>query len=324
MKNLKPPKYYSSILLNFQSFDRFLFRFADREEALNPDPEMLERIRDCMIYLICSRPIISIVPNSIQKLKDEIEFEIEYRINATVKKSNVIFPIGHLQEFDGEVKVSSFPHKSIHFYNKNGDLVLDLLVANMLHLSTGLPDEITNLEVLYVGKGTADCAIDRLDGHSTLEKILSDILRNEPNKEVAILIYKFKMKRQPIIVPSIGEQAEIRGKQANKRNSKIMSYDPTIDEQTKLTEAILIDYFKTDKYNTHFTKGLELHRKVFSNVQKVDFDAITVEINNENIGYLNIYSQAVSPKYFHNPILDFRKLEGRVTLFDLDNIKHST
>lgn len=312
---MKPTKYYTSTFLRFISYDRFMFRFADREEALKPSTDLLDRVRNCMIYLICSRPIISIIPESFKKHEGHFEFDIKFRIDNTEFTKSVKTPKEFMKNFGGKIEVSNFPHTSIHFYDKDNNLILDMLISNFVHLLEDVPSEVANHEVLYIGKGTADCAVDRLNGHTTLEKILADVLRNEPNKEVVILIYNFEIKKSAISNPKIGELAEIRGEEAKKHFIKIGDYKPDIDEQTKIAEALLIDYFSTSKYNTHFSKGLSLSAGIFKNIREADFDALVVELDNENIGFLNLFSKKIQPNYFHHAWLDIRKIEGRISVF---------
>ena len=313
---MKPTKYYSSSFLRFISCDRIMFRFADREEALNPPSDLVDRVRTCMIYLICSRPIISIIPESFKHHEDYRQFDIRYRINDTEHRKSVKIPKGLITDYGGKIEVSKFPHTSIHFYDKDDNLIVDMLISNFVHLLEDIPSEVSNHEVLYIGKGTADCAVDRLNGHTTLEKILSDVLRDEPNKEVVILIYNFEIKKSAISNSVIGESAEVRGEPAKKHFKKISEYKPDIDEQTKIAEALLIDYFSTSKYNTHFSGGLSLKAGIFDNIREVDFDALVVELDNENIGFLNLFSKKVTANYFHAAWLDIRKLEGRISVFD--------
>src|SRR5260221_8448961 len=269
---MKSTKYYTSTFLRFISYDRFLFRFADREDAINPPSDLIDRVRNCMIYLICSRPIITIIPESFTIHETHCQFDIGYRLNGIEYRNTVNTPKGLIEDFGGKAEISSFPHTSIHFYDKDENLIANMLISNFVHLLEGIPQEVSNHEVLYVGKGTADCAVDRLNGHSTLETILADILRDEPSKETVILIYNFELKKSAMSIPKVGELAEIRGEAAKQHFIKIAQYKPDIDEQTRIAEALLINYFSTTKYNTHFSNGLSLKAKIFDNVRDVDFD----------------------------------------------------
>lgn len=292
-------------------------RFADRYDLEHITPETMKRVRECMIYFICIRPIISILPETFKKNEDHYEFTLQYRLDGKEK----LLPVKFLKEvkldFGGEVKISSYPHTAIHSFDVDGQLTSDLLVANMVHLLKGIPDELSGLEVVYIGKGTADCALDRLDGHSTLEKILANILRKKPNKEVALLLMKFKMQKD-IVTPetAIAEKAEIRGPKAYQHFTKIMKYQADIEEQTKIVEALLIDYFKTSAYNTHYVHGLTETLAVLRNVYKLDFDAVITEADTENIGGIRLYSEEVSLAYHHKAILDIRKQEGRFSVLE--------
>lgn len=314
---MKPPKYFSSVLLRFRSYDRFLYRFADRNELDELVNELTDRVRNCMIYLICSRPTVSIVPETFKRNDDHFEFDIKFRVDGKESTCSVKTPKCLIEDFGGKIKVSDYPHNSILNYDGDDILIADTLISNMIHLLSGVPESVSNHEVLYIGKGTADCAIDRLDGHSTLERVLADVLRRDPSKEVVVLLYNFKMQKDILSSPDIGKNAEVRGNMAKRHFERIMAYHPNVNEQTGITEALLIDYFKTDKYNTHFTNGLSSDLKTLGNVYELDFDAVVVEINNENIGYLNVFSKGVEPGFYHTAVLDIRGREGRISLLDL-------
>ena len=225
-------------------------------------------------------------------------------------------PKGAVIDLGGKIEVSGYPHKEILSYDSDGNLVIQTLISNFVHLLKGLPEEISHHEVLYVGKGTSDCAVDRLNGHSTLEKILADILKEEPEKEIAIMLYNFEMKKDAFSITGIRDKAEVRGELAKEHFSKIIEFKPSIDEQACIAEALLIDYFKTRMYNSDFTKGLSRSQKTLSSICELDFDAVAVELDNENIGFLKIYSKEVKPNYYHHALLDIRKLEGRVSVFN--------
>ena len=314
---MKPAKYYSSILLRFRSYDRFLYRFADRNEMENTSKELTDRVRNCMIYMICSRPIVAILPDTFKKVEDQYIFDIKFRIGGKEVTRSVKSPKGLIKDFGGKVEVSDYPNNLILNYDADNNLISETLISNLIHLFQEIPGELKNHEVLYIGKGTSDCAIDRLNGHSTLERILADILKDEPYKEMAILLYNFKMQKDVMSIQEIGEKAEIRADLAKKHFEDILQYKPGIEEQTEIAEALLINYFKTAKYNIHFTQGLSSNMTTLKNVYTMDFDAVVVEVDNENIGYLNIFSEFVKPNYNHQALLDIRKEEGRVSIFEM-------
>lgn len=313
---MKPPKYYSSIILRFRSWDRFLLRFADKYDLAHINPESMKRIRECMVYFICIRPIVSIMPETFKKQGGHYEFTLQYRISGKEKLLPVKFPKEIKLDFGGKVKVSEYPHTAIHSYNANNELVSDFLLANMIHLLEGVPDELADLEVVYIGKGTADCALDRLDQHSTLEKILANVLKKEPNKEVALFLLKYKMQRD-VMRPEVAmaDLAEIRGAEAESHYQKLLEYAPDNEEQAKIVEALLIDHFKTSEYNTHYVNGLSKDLAVLKNVYELNFDAIIAEVDTENIGGVRLYSRIIPPKYHHDAVLDIRREEGRFSLF---------
>ena len=205
---------------------------------------------------------------------------------------------------------------TIQFYSKENILECNLIISNLIHLLQGVPDMVSNLEILYIGKGTSDCAIDRLNGHSTLETILADILQKEPYNEIAFLLYKFEMSKPAFQIRNSNQKVEITGKKAKDHFQDVFDYKPDIEEQTRLIEALLIDYFKTHKYNSQYAKGININNKLFDNVRKIDIDAVIVDIDNENIGRLKMFSKGIEPNFYHRTSLDFRKKEGRISHLD--------
>jgi len=256
------------------------------------------------------------VPGSIEKVKGYFQFDLKFHISGKEMICKVTAPKEIVIDLGGRIEVSDYPHKEILSYDSEGNLVVQTLISNLVHLLKGLPEEISNHEVLYVGKGTSDCAVDRLDGHSTLERILADIIKTEPAKEIAIMLYNFEMKKDAVSITGIREKAEVRGELAKEHFSKIMEFKPSIDEQSCIAEALLIDYFKTTMYNSNFTYGLSHSQKTLRSIYDLDFDAVVVELDNENIGFLKIYSTKVKPNNYHHALLDIRKLEGRVSVFE--------
>ncbi|MGI9054834.1 MAG: hypothetical protein ACR2F2_03420 [Pyrinomonadaceae bacterium] len=276
---MKPLKYNPEIILSFTSVDRFIFRVSDIEELENIPDELKYRLAVCHIYLICKRPRLTLIPKSIKVTDDRIFFIVEYRLFGVVHIKEVSLSKKHF--FDEEVRfeVSTYPHREILTYDDSENHISTTLIANYVHLFDGIPDEVKNLEVLYVGKGLKDSAKDRLEKHSTLQKILADINSNEPDYEVFALVYSFERPKKNLMAFTDTKPENAREK-FEEFIRKAKSYNPTVNEQIAIIEATLISYFVTTKYNSHYVDFPNKEVKILDEIYEVDFAAVTVLIDN--------------------------------------------
>jgi hypothetical protein len=312
---MKTLKYNPEIALSFTAIDRFVFRVSDIEELENISDELKARLGACHIYLICKRPRLTLNPQSIRVTNDQVYFTVEYKLLGTAHSAEVSIPKGHFFSEEVRFEVSDYPHREILTYDSSGTHIATTLVANYAHLFAGLPDEARNLEVLYVGKGLKNSAKDRLENHSTLQKILADVNSNEPDYEVFGLVYSFEKPKKPLFHLKADVQPETSRSQAEARLKKVIDYKPSVDIQVALIEASLISYFATSKYNTHYIDFPHQDVKILDDIYEADFAAITVMIDNENIGYQKIFSKAVPPNFVHFVKIDFRNIEGKFSFY---------
>jgi hypothetical protein len=314
---VKTLKYNVEFFLEFSCIDRFIFRVSDIGELENITDELKERLGSCHIYLICKRPRIALQLTPIRLDDDFIYLELNFRILGNNQLAEVKLPRKIFSSEEVRFEVSKFPHREMNTYDSNGNQISTVLLANFVHLFEPLPDEVKDLKVLYIGKGLKKSAKDRLESHSTLQKILADINSNEPDMEVFVLVYSFpNPKKNTAIMRHSGMRTEIQGRVANERNKKVIHFKPSLDLQVALIEASLISYFKTEKYNTHYIDFPNGKYKSLKEFYEMDFAALLVSIDNENIGMQRIFSDAIKASHIHQARIDFRKLEGKFSFFE--------
>jgi hypothetical protein len=168
-----------------------------------------------------------------------------------------------------------------------------------------------DIEVVYVGKGLRHSAQDRLENHSTLQRILAEINSNEPDNEMFVLVYSFKYLKNALTFP--GSSPEFSGQAAKQRRERAMAYRPSLDEQVSLIEASVISYFHPKEYNSHYLDFPSRNHRILRGVYEADLAAIVVQLDNTNIGELRLYSQSVPPASTHYIVADFRLLEGKTS-----------
>jgi hypothetical protein len=313
---MKPLKYYTEVLFEITCIDRFIFRVSDIRELENMPDELQERLSNCHIYLICKRPRITLKTESIEVTTDYIYLTIDYRISGESNSAKIKIPRQFFKPHEVRFEVSEYPHREINTYDSEGNHIATTLLANLAHLFSPLPDEVKDLEVLYIGKGLKKSAKDRLENHATLQKILADVNSYEPDMEIFALVYSFDRAKKHGLQKN-QQKPEIQGDEVAKEHyNKIFNFKPSLDLQVALIEASLISYFRTDRYNTHYIDFPQNLYKLFSEFYEMDFAALIINIDNENIGNQRIFSQTVSPNPNHQIITDFRKMEGKFSYLE--------
>jgi len=308
-------------LLVFTAIDRFIFRISDIDELDDLIPEELAaRVSACHIYMICKRPRLSLKNTAPKVTGESVVVNLEYRLAGTLHSSEAQIPRSYFTDEEVDFRASPYPRRELLSYDKSGKHMGTMLLANYAHLFAGLPVEARDLKVLYVGKGVASKAKGRLQSHSTLQKILAQVTSNEPDDEVFILLYAFdRPKKCMIKLESPSGEPEVSGDAALNHVSRMRAYKPNLDAQVAVIEAALINYFQTDKYNTHYIHSFPSPKlAILKDVYYADFAGLVVEIDNANIAYQRIYSDKVAPHHFHAAKVDFRKMENRFSVLEFN------
>jgi hypothetical protein len=306
-KQLKHPL---ECILEFRSNDRFLFRAADLFELSNiASAELSERLRSCQIYIICRRPLISIIPGSIFQLKDSIRFVVKYRIQGIERTVETEIPRGTFYESELSFRVAKHPHRHIESLDATGNVVAETHVANRAHVLPGLPSEAVDVEALYIGKGMGG-STKRLQKHSTMQRILADANSAGGEMEIFCLTYSFEFRKN---AAALAGQDTPRN-ELDRRLRQIGALKISRADQVSLIEAAMIGYFGTSDYNSHYLKFPDGKHDVLARIAEADVCALLIQVDTTNIGNLRIYSKQAPPASTHYVLYDFRQMRGEVSV----------
>ena len=163
------PKYPTEFVLELYSVDRFLHRVSDLYELGElVDPELFERVNNCHLYLLGTRPRISVLPDSLQATDEIIQFAVEYKCAGVRHESLAEVPRSLF--LPREVSFAApYPHRELVTRDSNGNVVTQTLLANYAHLIPGAEQCAEDMEIVYVGKSLRRSANDRLANHNTLK-----------------------------------------------------------------------------------------------------------------------------------------------------------
>ncbi|WP_025538909.1 hypothetical protein [Vibrio parahaemolyticus] len=284
------------------------------------------------IYLICKRPILSFSKHSFCYEDGNVSGHINYRIEGEVSELEFSIPFPLL---DGatEVGLSKYPHREFSTFNDSGEEVR-YMPASAVAMGLGLHykrEELSNLEVLYVGQAFGDgsrSAFDRLKSHSTLQKILAQAQYEDPDSEVFVLTFEYMPYR---VLSHMDPRAQdaIKDHRDIDRFRSIMNNPLTEHQQICLAEAGLIRYFQP-KFNAIYKDNFpNANHKILESCYDLDFSALVVEINTDELGF-NLYSDAVKPNDHHMSKVDildpvqrwgfFHHSRGDGTTFQMPNV----
>lgn len=269
------------------------------------------------IYIIGSRPRISVVPDSFKFGERYITGRFRKQIQDRFEDIDVLT----LNLF-GTTELTmqaEYPFSEFSINDSSGKR-LSHGQAPVLLAQTGPHNwEHLDLEVLYVGQsygegGSRDAA-DRLVNHSTLQNIYSQALRT-PDKEVWLVLMGF----ETIVLTSFD------GRQKRTDESDLLDQQHTdrffssrgVSERQSInfTEAALIKYFGAPYNKIYKDTFPNPAHSTYSECYDLDLNSIVVELQTEELR-LRLWSKTVEPKWTHFCEFPLNSTELRKGMFDL-------
>lgn len=139
-------------------------------------------------------------------------------------------------------------------------------------------------QVLYIGQAFGKegerTAFDRLEAHSTLQKILTDLPEKYPTKHVYILLMVINANLN-MSFDGISNQFSRNEVESEKHMHDVISDLPRENQIINITEAALINFFKPE-YNVNFVENFPIPtHKGYRQYYDLDYNALTVELDLE-------------------------------------------
>ena len=282
----------------------------------------LSRVKDApfipYVYIIGSRPRISVVPDSFQFGAATIKGIFRKQIQDHYEPIEAV--TRNLLGTTDLTMQAEFPYSDFSINDSAGTPVLWGRAPLLLAQCGAKYWEHLDLEVLYVGQaygeGGSRNAADRLASHSTLQHIYSEANRRSPDKETWLVLLGF----ETIIMTSIDgrtEPTEESEERDRLHRQRFYSNQGVSESQTiNFTEAALIKYFSAP-YNKQYrdTFPNPAHAN-YSECYDLDLNSVSVELQTEELG-LRLWSQTVKPKWIHHCQFPLNSTELRKDMFEL-------
>lgn len=314
MKNL------SEYSLCFTTKDWQILHSQEINSGKTIDDETQEIINNCHIYMIHTRPLASFI-------KDTVSYD--YENNILSGKVKVSFPNDEFKEsnfsfyfplVDNAVSIKcEYPYKEITTHDQNGNIVRYIPAYAVIPeiKDDNLKDELSKLKVEYIGQAygsSARSAFDRLQSHSTFQKILADIPYKNPDLEVFVSLISFQEPRLITYmdgrgVKSFNEQRE------SKRLRNIIDKPLSKKEEVNLIEAGLIRYFQPS-YNINLKNTFpSVKQQMLLKLSNIDITGLIIEFYESDLGF-QIYSNSVNPQANHFAKYDLSTRSDRTSFFN--------
>lgn len=306
-------KYTTEFGLNVFGTFKLLLQQDDFER-----PTVVSALQDhpCHIYMICRRPRIGIVPESVFLFQDKITGK--FRIQRAGKFEEVRFSAPHQLPTTNLRCVSEYPFTEYRFVDTLGKVVNEGKTSALAAKYVPEMGPALRLEVLYVGqafgKGGSRTAIDRLKNHSTLQAIYAEAANRSPDQETWLLLWHFSESLITSIDPRSATTATPADekKHQNRVLSRLISHQQTVN----FTEAALIRYF-APAYNTMFRGSFpNPAHTTYRDCYDLDLNMINVELHTDDIN-TELWSADVKSSWFHNATFHFETSAERRSMFEI-------
>jgi hypothetical protein len=285
-----------------------------------PDLESLElnkQIKDekCHIYMICSRPRITINPKKLEIKADEISGS--FIIDKGDIKEEIPFNVPNPPELAIKGYQLNFPYTDINLLNEKGEVVSSGKSALLFPRLQTKYNACLDLEVLYIGQAFGEggdrLATDRLSSHSTLQKIYVDTITTFPNKDVWIILWKF----EPYVISMMGggfDKALIDFEGSLEHMNRVLESSITFDQQITFTEAALIRYFEPVYNKEYKTSFPSMSHSSYDQCYHLDINSVAFELDTREL-FTQLYSPSITPSFWHNKHYPLYSAEIRKDMF---------
>ena len=289
---------------------------------IDSEPDDIRALADeCHIYLIVSRPRATYVPDSISLEGSILTGRMKYNIKGVDFEVKFGIDVG-----DGvALRVPEYPYVSLRFDSTEREGDWFGIPAHIMIMAAKLEDNTLQLlEVEYVGMSYAQgrrSAKDRLVSHSTLQAVMADMSRDQPDKEVMVVLERYAPPQ--VIVAMNGRDKSLKIEDDRDIGGDLARAQDEIskDLQIALVEAGLIKYFQPKYNDIYKSRFPHPTHAILKEVYDIDFGALAVELNSEDLN-VRLYSSNRKAGYHHIAQFDLHDPAVRSSFFNIMNVEN--
>lgn len=281
-------------------------------------------IKKYNIYFILKRPKITIDPNSfdISEKNIGLEFLVHNYGNIESRKISINNIFG-----TKNIKLKSkYPYNYfvMSILNHDNFIFKSNYFLDEIQRENPKKDEVLDYEVLYIGQSVGDSddynILKRLESHSTLQKIYSESILNNPDSDIWIMLANFRQ----INMTSVNGMINSKSSDDIELKRFESFYEGKFSDKQKInfTEAALIKTFKP-KYNKEYKNTFpNPNHSSYEECYKLDISGIVIELDLTSINrwlYTDIKPRG-NDIYYHRGEHLFADEKERYNMFFNDYI----
>jgi hypothetical protein len=255
----------------------------------------------------------------------EIEFYYEERgVKKQIVMKTINNPINPISDYNID-----FPFRQIEFIKPNGEIHSKQKASFLLRtlcIQEFTNHEALNLEVLYTGQAFGEngkrITTDRLSHHEKAQRIFFDTHENFPEYDVWFL----SMTVSPHINSMLNldynfppDALSNPSKYNHVTDNEYIEYEKKMnvsqDQLITLTEAMLITYFNTKKYNIQYLNFPKKSHVKYQECYNLDFNSVSFYFDT-NSYFSQLWSKDIEPSFSHMKKFFLHDPKVRKDIFD--------
>lgn len=277
-----------------------------------------EQLDKCHIYIIATRPNAYFIDDSLRHDGKLLSGQIGYKIAG--KEYRVDFNDVPFQLEDGGIEIRcDYPFRELWTYNSAGEQIRYLAATHFASIlgAQNFDGVLNRFEVQYVGQAIGQgnrSAQQRLQSHSTFQKILALSAYAAPDNEIVVFMFQFDHER---IFSSMDGRATgaIADDSNEKRLMKAIRNPPDKKQKTAMVEAGLIRYFQPHYNEVFKIKFPSTKHKTLQSCKALDVSALIVELDTSDLGF-TLWSPTIKAMDHHTVRFDLVNLQNRMSFFN--------
>lgn len=304
-------KFTTEFNLLISNSDFMLFHSSQLHDHQINNKEIEGRINNANHYIIMSAPKALINANSVSISNNICSCEIEINVsNQTISnKINL-----NLLESVTRVKANESRNALILTHHDSEDRILP---AWYLGVYKSHLQDLHNFKVLYIGQAIGNKQqrnpMQRLQNHSTLQRILTNMLYTKPDYDIFIGIFNIEEPNYMISMDGINP-AVITGVKDNEHTNEVLDAMFNHNEIVTILESSLIKYFQPE-YNVLFKKSNHsLTRRHLKTAAELDLCALSFVLDTSELN-ISLYSDDCPPNQTHIGNFDLHDPKDRKSFF---------
>jgi hypothetical protein len=303
-------KYRTEFCLNAYSSWGALISQGDFDHLKIPED------KNPQIYFIAKRPRITCKQDSLVVSGNRLEgtaiihqIETEQEISFTAK-------IG--EESNSFKCICEYPF-TLFQLSKNNNPYFKIGISTLLTFQQNFPKEYLDLEILYIGQsfsGSDGYGIrQRLENHSTLQRIYAKVINDFPNYEVLLGVFHFEIDMITSIDGTVKE-TDTTDEEDNAHISEVLSSPVSEQQSVNFVEAGLIKYFEPEFNKTFKNSFPDSSHSSYASCYDLDFNQLNITLACDTINTF-VYSAKVPRNFMHLAEFQLHSSEDRKAMFDV-------